>query len=204
MDLVPIKGFLDAAIEIRRAFPESGDVLKQALGTYVTDPLKDRRDRRRIDRVAKLADEKIGDRKKEENLEEVMTSTEVEPLLEAIQDDDRKELQEIWANMLAKFATGQSQGFRREFIVTLKKLEPIDVKCLQLLPTIFSNGYIKRHIIIDLLHDRLGIDRDELSISVDNLRYNKCLMPSSSNNEDYSWCLSSYGKILSQAAFAPA
>ena len=201
MDLVPLREVFEAVIEARRAFPEGQEAFKQLVETFVTDPIKERRERRRLDRVAELADEKIGDREKEENLEEIMTSTEVQPLIEAIQEDDRRELQEIWANMLAKFATGKSQGFRRDFVLTLKNLEPIDVKCLELLPSILSNGYVEKSIIISELHERLGIEKDELFISLDVLKEKKCLIVKDQpNRQDVFWTFSSYGKILTKIA----
>ncbi|MBS1089094.1 Abi-alpha family protein [Gluconobacter wancherniae] len=176
MDLVPIKDVLDVAIETRRALPEAAGVFKQLLETYVSDPLKDRRERRRVDRVAKLADQKIGDRKKEENIEEVMTSTEVDPLLQAIRDDDRKELQEIWANMLAKFATGNMKGFRRDYISTLRKMEPIDIICLDSILSIKMDlGFVNTRNIADIISRDKNIDKDDVLISIDNLIELKCL-----------------------------
>jgi len=181
MDLVPFNDVLHTAIETRRAFPESVEVLKQLLETYVSDPLKDLRERRRIDRVAKLADEKIGDRKKEENIEEVMNSTEVEPLLQAIQDDDRKELQEIWANMLAKFATGNMKGFRRDYISTLRKMEPIDIICLDSILSIKNNlGFVDIKDIVNIVSMDRKVDEDDVLISIDNLIELKCLIKTES------------------------
>ncbi|GAD09844.1 hypothetical protein GFGA_1d0843 [Gluconobacter frateurii NBRC 103465] len=203
MDLVPFDNFLHTAIETRRAFPEGVEVLRQFLETYVSDPLKDHKERRRTERVEKLAKEKIGNRKIEDNLEEILTSSEIDPLLEAIQDDDRKELQDIWANMLAKFATGQMNGFRRDYIDTLKNMDVFDVACFNfIIQNCNSNESTNETNIYLKITSGTNIDYDDISISIDKLISLRCLNHRSGNFMESS-LQTSYGKKLYQACQPP-
>lgn len=56
----------------------------------------------------------------------------VVPLLQAAVKEGREELQDLWANLLARAMTNHARGFRRAFIETLSAMEPDDALVFKL------------------------------------------------------------------------
>lgn len=89
------------------------------------------------------------------------------PIFEAAADEDRDELQEIWAGLLAATADPKrARSFRNKFIDIAKKLDPVDAGMLKEISaaggqvTQAARGNAKSH---------LGIGDDEVSVSIKNL-----------------------------------
>ncbi|MBN9545031.1 MAG: DUF4393 domain-containing protein [Alphaproteobacteria bacterium] len=89
------------------------------------------------------------------------------PLLEAAQDENRDELREIWASLLAAAADPtRTSHFRREFIDIAKQLDPIDALVLKALAPLQGSYKPSRlmHIIAGL-----EISRDDVMVSFGRL-----------------------------------
>lgn len=199
MDVSTLHDGIKTVVDVRRAAPEVFEITKQIIGTYITDPLKFARQQKNLERVARITQKKID---VNIDIDSVESTTEILPLLEAIQDDDRKELQEIWANMLAKFLTGESSDFRREYIDTLKKLEPIDVKCLEVLVIEFYNESYQKNDFAGKISIKTGKNIDNIEISLSNLERVGCFERTLNmqNNPTTYYRVSAYGRMLFKAA----
>ena len=54
------------------------------------------------------------------------------PLISAAIDEDREELKDLWARLLASaMQPGRKNRVRQSFIATLKELDPLDALCLR-------------------------------------------------------------------------
>jgi len=200
MDILPaIIESVKSVNEMKIIMPELLSAMNETFGKYVTDPIRISRQQQNLDTVMDLARPKIGSRECSHDTSEA----EARPLLEAIQDDDRKELQEIWANMLAKFATGQTNGFRRDFIETLKKMEVFDIICLNfIMENCNSSQSTQIGNIVLKINSRTSIDYDDINISIEKLISLGCLHHRDGSFAE-SYLQTSYGKKLYQACQPP-
>lgn len=90
-----------------------------------------------------------------------------EPILEAARKQDRPELQELWARLLAAaIDPARAYMVRQLFINAVKEFDPLDARLFKRLNTIGSaQGTNWRQTIGDELH----ATPDEIEISADNL-----------------------------------
>jgi hypothetical protein len=89
------------------------------------------------------------------------------PLLEAARDENREELLELWASLLAAACDPTKRKFyRREFVDIAKRLEPLDVAVLPMLNDTAQMMPTRRAVIAS----RLGVSEDEVSLSFRNLQ----------------------------------
>ena len=94
------------------------------------------------------------------------------PLLEAARTQDRAELQELWARLLAAaMDPARSARFRMEFIETIKQMEPLDALVLQEL----SQGASHQPNNRDYCARRLSVSPDQVEVSIENLIRLKCV-----------------------------
>jgi hypothetical protein len=91
------------------------------------------------------------------------------PLLIAAADEDRDELQEIWARLLAAAADpARAASFRIHFIEAAKKMGPLDAAALQQVQNPDNHGMVTGNIR-NQIAGALKASRDEVDISIDNL-----------------------------------
>jgi Abortive infection alpha len=89
------------------------------------------------------------------------------PLLAAALDEDRDELRELWAKLLAALLDPDRAGFfRSAFIDAAKKMDPLDARVLE--------SAHRRASVIDgnarnQIAGEFSVIRDQVDISVDNL-----------------------------------
>ena len=89
-------------------------------------------------------------------------------LLIAAADEDRDELQEIWARLLAAAADPQrAQSFRAQFIDAARQLDPLDAAVLRSAGE--RTGGLVRHEDQNELAQQLKVRRDEVEVSLRNL-----------------------------------
>jgi hypothetical protein len=89
------------------------------------------------------------------------------PLLIAAADEDRDELQEIWARLLAA-DPARAASFRIQFIEAAKKMDPLDAAALQQVQNPDNHGMVTGNIR-NQIAGALKASRDEVDISIDNL-----------------------------------
>ena len=103
-----------------------GTIPEDLLGIAGGDWLKEQRKRNLIS-LQEMTEKKLQDRINAGTLMEPSVSV-VLPLLKTAADENRPELQELWAGLLAtSFQSDGGQRVRRAFFDTLQKLEPPDV-----------------------------------------------------------------------------
>jgi abortive infection alpha-like protein len=89
------------------------------------------------------------------------------PIFVAAADENREELQDIWARLLAAAADpARAKSFRLAFIETAKKMDPLDAAVLQ---GIHAVGGAVTGQNRNALADQLHATRDEIDVSVANL-----------------------------------
>jgi hypothetical protein len=104
-----------------------GTIPEDVLGIAGGDWLKEQRKRNLISLQA-MTEKKIRDRLNAATLTEPSVSV-VLPLLKTAADENRPELQELWAGLLASsFQSDGGQKVRRAFFETLSKMEPADAR----------------------------------------------------------------------------
>jgi hypothetical protein len=142
------------------------DLIANIIGVLGGDALKDYREQRAERRKARHAElsgnalKLLQDRGVHEPAEP--NAAAVDELATAAQDEPRKELQELWARLLAAmFDPGRATSFRREFIEIAKQLEPIDAAALPLLTEAVPSGRTRKGLIAQ----QLGVSLDESECS---------------------------------------
>jgi hypothetical protein len=89
------------------------------------------------------------------------------PIFKAAADEDRDELQEVWAGLLAAAADpDRARTFRLKFIEIAKNLDPVDAVVLH--SVLAAGGQVNPGARGDA-RTKLGVGEDEISISVSNL-----------------------------------
>jgi Abortive infection alpha len=135
--LIPISDEQAKAVqEALKALQGVGGFLREVLGTVPEDLVGyfggDWLKIRRAENAARMI-EKAKARLEARNVKPERPSISVAlPLLIAAADEDRDELQEIWARLLAAaMDPARSKAFRGAFIEIVKKMDPLDAVALQ-------------------------------------------------------------------------
>jgi hypothetical protein len=142
-----------------------GRVPEDLVGYLVGDWLAERRTRRAERLRAKT--EEIRRRRGTQEKVEPSPSIAI-PLIQAAIDEDREELSDLWAHLLAAAMDPNRRNLvRLEFIEVVKKMDPLDVPVL----TLGDRAYFG-NIAGDTLNQlakRLDVSRDQIDVSVSNL-----------------------------------
>lgn len=140
-----------------------GTVPEDLVGYFGGDWLKVRRAENAA-RIIQLAKERLEARNARPERPSVSVAL---PLLIAAADEDRDELQELWARLLAAaMDPAREKSFRLAFVEVVKKMDPLDAKVLQRADNI--NSSISNNVRSRLAND-LSRSADQINISIDNL-----------------------------------
>jgi Abortive infection alpha len=97
------------------------------------------------------------------------------PLLEAAAEEERDELKEVWAKLLAAaMDPTRKNRVRLSFITILKQMDPMDARVLDSVhrnPAGFGEGINGR----DALSKEFGVTQDEILVSFENLERLRCV-----------------------------
>jgi hypothetical protein len=89
------------------------------------------------------------------------------PIIQAAFDEDRDELKDLWARLLASaMHPDRKNRVRLSFIATLKQLDPLDALCLRAIGEGKSNGAVDWHPV---LIARFASSADEIQVSLEKL-----------------------------------
>ena len=113
-----------------------------------------------------------------------------EPLIEAAMQENRSELQDLWAALLASAMLEKGRKVRYEFVEILKKLNPQDAVAFRILATLpsvtWSNpttdpnqAYVNQQLA------KAGLSQDEWLVSINNLNQLGCVIPSNPSTKTY-------------------
>jgi len=92
------------------------------------------------------------------------------PLFEAAAEESREELQDLWARLLAAAMDPARSGrVRREFIETVKRMEPLDALVLQKMPHASPSPASR-----DVFAQELRVAADQIELSFVNLVHLGC------------------------------
>jgi hypothetical protein len=177
--LIPISDAQAKAIEeALKTLRAGGSALREILGTVPEDVvallggnwLKVKRAENLLRTIAKAQE-----RLKRDGIKAEPASLSIGlPLLAAAADESRDELQEIWAGLLAAAADpARSKAFRVAFIEAAKGMDPIDAL---LLKAIQHRGGRATNADRDSVAAEMHIPRDQLDVSIDNLKNLRVLM----------------------------
>jgi hypothetical protein len=170
-ELIPISDEQAKAIqEALKTLQGFGGFLRETLGTVPADVVGllggDYLKVRRAENLAKIIE------RAKKRLEQRQTKTEppalplLLPMLTAAADEDRDELQWIWAGLLEAAADpSRRTAFRLKFIEIAKQLDPLDVKVLNALAA--GTGFLDPDVRQTLA--KQGLNSDEIQISATNL-----------------------------------
>jgi DNA-binding MarR family transcriptional regulator len=141
-----------------------GELPRDLLGLLAGDKVKVRR----AERLAKLWDE-AKKRLADQGIGEPTPANPklVLPILAAAADENNEELQDLWARLLAAAMNpDQSKQGRLRFTDALKKLDPLDARVL-----IWMHGHGDSTNMgkQNKMSEELGVSRDEVDVSVNNL-----------------------------------
>jgi hypothetical protein len=122
------------------------------------------------------------------------------PLLEAAKDEDREELQALWAALLASAMLDGGKRVRRAFFDTVRQMEPMDAKFLWEFYRLEEQGRpleaLSQEPMWIILHRLLvpsSFTDDEFTVSAESLIGLKCIQTGK---------LTSFGKALLRACQA--
>jgi hypothetical protein len=91
------------------------------------------------------------------------------PLMRGAYDENREELRELWARLIAAaMDPSRADRVRISYIDTLRQLDPLDARVLQTLPT-------NKPLSVQDLVSLLDVSTDEVIISTESLRRLGCL-----------------------------
>jgi hypothetical protein len=126
--------------------------------------------------------------------EEVSPSIEM-PLLDSALDETRDQLVDLWARLLAAAIDPTRRArVRQSFITTLKQMDPLDAKILEVIYDQFPGGFMGQNGRDALAH-RLNISTDEVLVSFLKLERLDCI-DFDLNLLKVSPTISAYGKLL--------
>jgi hypothetical protein len=169
-----------------------GTVPHDAVGLVIGDPLH-------FVRTAIAAQydtllDKILNRRNVKETQSVSPSLAI-PLLRAAYDENRPELQELWAALIAAAMDPKRSGrVRLSFIDTLKRFDPLDALVLKERNN--WQGDVRPNAV-EFIASRLGELGDEVQISVDNLKVLRCAGSATTSVTDF--YASNYGRALLRA-----
>jgi Abortive infection alpha len=104
------------------------------------------------------------------------------PLIESASNETREELRELWAKLLASaMDPARSKHVRLELIDAVKRMAPVDALILK---ARHENQGLLVPGTIKFLADRLGLDMDDVQVSITNL-VNLRLMMNLSGGRDF-------------------
>ncbi|MFT8850400.1 hypothetical protein [Acetobacter orientalis] len=119
---------------VTHAVPGLYQALYETIGLFWTDPIKRKRREKNLKAEFEMAEEMIKGKKRLDDISATLAKEVLEPAME----EDREELQKIWAALLARLMTDELSVLRSEWIDIIKGLEPIDVGIFEFLKT-FKN-----------------------------------------------------------------
>ena len=117
---------------IVKGVPGLRDAIYETIGLVWTDPIMRRRRIKNLKHEFEMAEEILKGQKRLDDVSAKVAKEVLEPAME----EDREELQKLWAALLARLLTGQLSSVRPEWIEIIKSLEEIDVAVLQVMPKI--------------------------------------------------------------------
>jgi hypothetical protein len=173
-NLIPISDEqAKAAQEAFKTLRGLGGFLKETLGTVPEDLVGylggDWLRVRRFENIVRLI-EKFRERLKarKTKIKEPISLSVALPLFRAAADESRDELQDLWARLLAAAADPSRAGhFRQAFIGAAKRMDPLDAHVLSQVRSqagrVASTG-------LNALAAELGVTRDQIDVSCENLR----------------------------------
>jgi hypothetical protein len=161
--------------EILKAFSGLGSFFKEALGSVPSDLIGylggDWLRMRRAENIARmmsLAQEKLESRGVRDR--EPASLTLALPILRGAADESRKELQDLWARLMAAtLDPSRARNVRQGFAEAISKMDPIDAIVLNSLKDEAVSTIFQSQNTPDISASKLGISTDELQASIWNL-----------------------------------
>lgn len=114
-------------------------------------------------------------------IDENASSKVAEQIIDAAKDEDREELQKLWAALIARVMTGQASGIRAEWFDLIRKFNPIDALVLEAIYLeMITEGAYKGPISVPEIQDSIDAPKDvydiaHISLSVAYLASCGCL-----------------------------
>lgn len=125
-----------------------------------------------------MAEEMIKGKKRLDDI----SATQAKEVLEPAMEEDREELQKIWAALLARIMVEKNNGIRAEIIDLIKKFNPIDVLVLEQFATysrVSNLAHLNSMFISDKIREKYDVlltyDRYDFMISFEFLYKNKLI-----------------------------
>ncbi|MGY8705129.1 Abi-alpha family protein [Bradyrhizobium sp. 18BD] len=116
------------------------------------------------------------------------------PLLESAQSESRKEMQELWARLLANaMDADRAADVRPEFILVLKALQPLDALVLQTLRNKVKDPTNTNIQAPQLVGGDLDVRESLVSLSLDSLATLRCLKEVGNSNGQTIYRFTSFG-----------
>lgn len=198
--LIPITDEQAKAIqEALKALQGVGGFLREMLGTVPEDLVGyfggDWLKIRRAENAARMI-ERAKARLEARNAKPERPSISVAlPLLIAAADEDRDELQDIWARLLAAaMDPARSKAFRGAFIEVVKEMDPLDATVLQYMATTTRPGLPSN--LAEQITNRFNVLYDEATVSLQHLHQ---LGLASDPNRDPFPTTTAMGRLLARA-----
>jgi hypothetical protein len=155
---------IDAAVQSGKYVGEVLGDLPHDLVGIMGDWVKHKRARRWAELSAET--DKILRERGVENRDEISPSLAI-PLIAAALNEDRDELKQLWAKLLAAAMDPQrAKSFRQAFIGVAKKLDPMDATILQ---AANDRGGVINGTTRNDLAGTFRMSRDQVDVAVDNL-----------------------------------
>lgn len=186
-DLVPAKPeenedfshFVSNVSKVSNLIPGLYEAIYETLSLYWTDPVKRKRRLNNLKAEFHLAEEQIKGQKYIENISATLAKQVLEPAME----EDREELQKLWAALLAQILVGKTVQVRKEIIDLIKKFDPIDAFLLEefseqsLKNNIYNGSIIKFYDLLKRKHEnKILFDKTDLMMSLRSLYANDLIM----------------------------
>ncbi|EHH69661.1 Abi-alpha family protein [Gluconobacter morbifer] len=178
----------------------AGSAASNLLQTNVVEPLKVKWQTRQknLDDIREKVEEKVGTHPLHEP-----SRKEAEPVLNAAAEEDRSELQEIWASLIANLVTGRISSVRPEVIRIIRGFVPVDALVLRTVQksqtgdSLFPQfEIIADHVLRELPHGSV----DDIQLSLDVLTDQGVLqaheIARSSGKRECRWTVQAMGRVI--------
>ncbi|MFT9315193.1 MAG: hypothetical protein ABF521_03555 [Acetobacter orientalis] len=186
---------------VTHAVPGLYQALYETIGLFWTDPIKRKRREKNLKAEFEMAEEMIKGKKRLDDISATLAKEVLEPAME----EDREELQKIWAALLARIMIGKDKIISGKIIDIIKECDSYTAIIVSAFPDILAdagqNMIIEEMVEVIVNKKEDIVDIDDVSIALRWLEEKGCLKEL--GRSPVSYTVTALGRKLIQAVTFP-
>ncbi|GBQ94176.1 hypothetical protein AA23498_1944 [Acetobacter nitrogenifigens DSM 23921 = NBRC 105050] len=179
------------------------DAVYETIAHVWIDPIRRRRRAKNLQYELEMAEKMIEGKQRLDDVSAKVAKEILEPAME----EDREELQKLWAALIARLLTGQLSSIRKEWIEVIKSLEVVDAAVLKCLGDLSKNTskrgdgsvWDALDFLIKDKWPQVSIGEDEIFLSVKHLERIGLIGKAFNTKKELPFCVDRSGERFSYA-----